>query len=184
MRAITIRQPWASLIALGLKNVETRSWTTTHRGTIAIHAAAGMPPLADIPKGKSTLGDVDIVRDRSGIRIHHPSLAWPYLVPRGVIVATAEVLDCLPMVTPGAATDLPCIEVADAHVTLHANSCDDDGFEYDLTGERALGDYTPGRYGWMLVDIQPIRRNQPAARGQLGLWNWTPEQQSAPHPQG
>jgi hypothetical protein len=38
MRAITIHQPWASLIAMGAKQYETRDWNTRHTGPIAIHA--------------------------------------------------------------------------------------------------------------------------------------------------
>lgn len=38
MKAITIKQPWATLIALGEKRFETRSWQTKYRGPIAIHA--------------------------------------------------------------------------------------------------------------------------------------------------
>lgn len=37
MKAITILQPWASLIACGKKQIETRSWATKYRGPIAIH---------------------------------------------------------------------------------------------------------------------------------------------------
>lgn len=39
MKALSIWQPWASLIAVGAKRYETRSWTTRYRGPIAIHAA-------------------------------------------------------------------------------------------------------------------------------------------------
>lgn len=39
MKALSLWQPWASLIALGLKRIETRSWGTPYRGLIAIHAA-------------------------------------------------------------------------------------------------------------------------------------------------
>lgn len=39
MKAISLWQPWASAIALGLKKIETRSWSTAYRGRIAIHAA-------------------------------------------------------------------------------------------------------------------------------------------------
>jgi hypothetical protein len=38
VKAITLQQPWASLIALGAKSVETRSWSTAYRGPLAIHA--------------------------------------------------------------------------------------------------------------------------------------------------
>mgnify|MGYP000870274289 CR=1 FL=1 len=39
MRALTIRQPWATLLLLGVKHWETRSWRTDYRGPLAIHAA-------------------------------------------------------------------------------------------------------------------------------------------------
>lgn len=39
MRAISLWQPWATLLARGMKQHETRSWSTAHRGWIAIHAA-------------------------------------------------------------------------------------------------------------------------------------------------
>lgn len=39
MKALSLWQPWASLVALNLKRFETRSWSTPYRGEIAIHAA-------------------------------------------------------------------------------------------------------------------------------------------------
>lgn len=39
MKVLTIRQPWASLIILGYKDVENRTWWTSIRGKIAIHAS-------------------------------------------------------------------------------------------------------------------------------------------------
>lgn len=38
MKAISILQPWASLIVCGAKDVENRTWTTAHRGPLAICA--------------------------------------------------------------------------------------------------------------------------------------------------
>jgi hypothetical protein len=40
-KAISIRQPWASLIVLGYKKIENRSWYTKYRGPILIHASKG-----------------------------------------------------------------------------------------------------------------------------------------------
>lgn len=40
MRALTVRQPWAWAIASGVKTIENRTWTTTYRGPLAIHAGA------------------------------------------------------------------------------------------------------------------------------------------------
>lgn len=39
MRALSLWQPWASAIALKLKLIETRGWSTGYRGQLAIHAA-------------------------------------------------------------------------------------------------------------------------------------------------
>ncbi len=41
MKALTLTQPWATLVILGVKRWETRGWYTQHRGRIAIHAAKG-----------------------------------------------------------------------------------------------------------------------------------------------
>ncbi len=43
MKALSLIQPWASLVAIGAKQIETRSWKTLYRGTLAIHAAKGFP---------------------------------------------------------------------------------------------------------------------------------------------
>lgn len=44
MRALTLWQPWASLVAVGAKKWETRSWSTKYRGPLLIHAAMRKPP--------------------------------------------------------------------------------------------------------------------------------------------
>ena len=49
MKAISLWQPWASLMALGHKKIETRSWATRYRGPLYIHAAKkiiGWPTIA------------------------------------------------------------------------------------------------------------------------------------------
>ena len=39
MRTLSIRQPWAWLVATGIKPIENRKWTTRYRGPLAIQAA-------------------------------------------------------------------------------------------------------------------------------------------------
>lgn len=56
MKAITISQPYASLIAGGSKWIENRTWYTSYRGSIAIHAGKGTQymtrkELAEVPNG-------------------------------------------------------------------------------------------------------------------------------------
>lgn len=42
MRALSIRQPWAWLIANGYKDIENRVWSTRYTGPLLIHASKGM----------------------------------------------------------------------------------------------------------------------------------------------
>ena len=81
MKAITIKQPWATLIALGEKKFETRSWATKHRGPLAIHA------------GKSI--DKEACEDSwiKGVLAEHGITSWKQL-PTGVVLATTELIDC------------------------------------------------------------------------------------------
>lgn len=39
MKALTLWQPWATLVAMEVKKIETRCWSTKYRGEIAIHSA-------------------------------------------------------------------------------------------------------------------------------------------------
>lgn len=42
MKVLTIKQPWATLIAEGYKKYEFRTWNTKYRGDILIHAGLGV----------------------------------------------------------------------------------------------------------------------------------------------
>jgi len=42
MKALTIKQPWATLIIQGDKRFEFRSWQTKYRGDLLIHAGKGI----------------------------------------------------------------------------------------------------------------------------------------------
>ena len=46
MKALSLTQPWASLVVTGAKRFETRSWTTSYRGPLLIHAAKAFPTYA------------------------------------------------------------------------------------------------------------------------------------------
>ena len=46
MKALSLTQPWASAVALGIKQWETRSWPTSFRGQFGVHAAKGFPGYA------------------------------------------------------------------------------------------------------------------------------------------
>lgn len=42
--ALSVRQPWAALLAAGIKSVDIRSWPTARRGRVLIHAGRRPDP--------------------------------------------------------------------------------------------------------------------------------------------
>ena len=79
MKIISLTQPYATAIALGLKHWETRSWYTKYRGLLGIHAAKGFPKWAwEFWTAEYTLGRL------------------PGTLPFGAVVAVVELTDCQP----------------------------------------------------------------------------------------
>jgi hypothetical protein len=159
LRGLTLTQPWATLIAVAAtrpdlgKRVETRGPTFPchYRGRVAIHAAQGLDrSMADCyarcrqPRFWQALAWL-------GYGDQYPQLDYGFL-PRGQIVAVARISGAY-------------VFGADAMTDV------DSGATLLLPGqpERSFGDYTPGRIGLQLADIQRLRRPV-AARGMLGLW--------------
>lgn len=70
MKALTICQPYAELIARGEKIIENRTWPTSYRGPLAIHAG----------KSRSWLDPDDLTR--------YPTMSF------GAVVAIADLVDC------------------------------------------------------------------------------------------
>ena len=158
MKVITLSQPWATLVAIGAKKIETRSWSTTYRGSLAIHAAAGLGPVG----GKSGLAFqcccepfLSTLR-AAGIR-HHEDL------PLGAIVAVCDLFDCRPM-TEAAPGKIGWFAIVGNTPTY-----------WDLTDqERAFGDYSAGRYAWLLANVRALPEPIPA-KGALSLWEYPGE---------
>ncbi len=80
MKALSLTQPWAELVVLGEKQWETRSWRTSFRGRIAIHAAKKFPAWA-IELAISNRYFVDAIKN-------YP----PIKMPLGVIVGSVEII--------------------------------------------------------------------------------------------
>lgn len=78
MKAITIHQPWASLIAHGYKRYETRSWKTNYRGPIAIHASKRFIKI-DLPVERGS---------------HQYYLTQGVNTHMGSVIAIADLVDC------------------------------------------------------------------------------------------
>ena len=93
MKTLTLTQPWAALVAVGAKHIETRSWGTAYRGPLAIHAAKGFPAEArDLLLQEPFLTTLD----RAGV--------VPSELPLGCVVAICRLLDCFEMTEEWIAT--------------------------------------------------------------------------------
>lgn len=80
MKALSFTQPWAQLVALGEKKVETRSWRTSTRGLVAIHAAKAFPISAWVLSRRYPY--------------YGPALEpWISRFPLGAIIGTVEIVD-------------------------------------------------------------------------------------------
>ena len=87
MKALSIKQPWASLIAHGIKNIENRTWKTHFRGKIYIHASASKVKL-NVMK---ILFDKDVLDKISDEK-------YQYLLcddTRSAIIGEVEIVDCV-----------------------------------------------------------------------------------------
>lgn len=145
MKALTLTQPWATLVAIGAKRYETRSWSTPYRGPLAIHAGKGLGPVGG-QRGLRALCGREPFREV----LTEAGYADPRDLARGVIVATCELVGCfaVEIVADVAAsfTDIP------------------DPAEH----EEAFGDYSAGRSALALANVQGCLTGP--VRGALGLW--------------
>jgi hypothetical protein len=87
VKALSLTQPWATLVLLGAKRYETRAWQTLHRGPLAIHAARTFPPAAQalcrLEPFRRVLAAAGI-SDATGL-------------PRGALLGTVQLLAILPV---------------------------------------------------------------------------------------
>jgi hypothetical protein len=77
-KIISIRQPWATLIVRGVKDIENRSWATSYRGPVLVHAS--LRPSVHSLEGIARQFDIDL----------------PHVeLPVGGIVGITNIIDCV-----------------------------------------------------------------------------------------
>lgn len=140
MKALSLTQPWAQLVAIGAKMIETRSWSTGYRWLVAIHASKGFPRTAK----ELAVGEPFIRQLRENRAGHF--FAWDVVesLPRGAIVAVVNLWDC-------------------RNIGPDRRSVPTD------ERELAFGDFSPGRWMWFLGHIRRLSEPIPC-KGALGLW--------------
>ena len=87
MKAISIKQPWAYLIAAGVKDIENRSWKTNYRGTVLIHTGAKYMKMIN-PNNIFTNEQWNYLSDTQK-RLVMSSL------PTSAIIGSMEIVDCV-----------------------------------------------------------------------------------------
>jgi hypothetical protein len=145
MKALTVWQPWASLIAWGMKPYEFRRWAAPASmigQRIAIHAGARKLRIDEV------YGLVlDLQRGEKGAALRAEAMPLLRQVLDGqVTLPHSHILCTVTLGRPIRATELPAewadSERADHHV-----------------------------FGWPMLDIEPLTPPEPAT-GAQGFWHW------------
>jgi hypothetical protein len=142
MKVISLYQPYATLVMLGLKTFETRGWDTQYRGQIGIHAAAIMPNWC------RNLCMQDPFRRRlRAHQLHADNL------PLGKILGTVNL-----------------VSTQRSEDWLEEKGDDIDNFDYWYE-EYLYGDYSDSRFVWKLQNPVPFPTPIQAS-GSPGFWRY------------
>ena len=153
MKAISLWQPWATLIAIKAKQIETRSW---HPGEgmigkrIAIHAAK-----------RWTQEEADtcsfdpfckVLREHYGFHPDDPHCSFRDNLPFGMVIATARLEVCVPTemtrLTPRDWLPVGYQVVKNEHERI----C-----RVDISPQESeFGNYAANRWAWLLSDIHAL----------------------------
>ena len=187
MKTLTERQPHAELIRQGVQTIVTRPKPTDHRGPVAIHAASRwekgwrgvwVDPWSERPADAEKVRRYDLMVETLGcypIEDANGSYYWTTdcrHLPLGAVVATATLTD---VVLIWAQTHVPLDSLIPA-VERYDDATNqlvlwDGDTPIDISDQLPFGDFTPGRYAWLLDDVEPVDPPVPA-RGRQGLWHW------------
>lgn len=143
MKVISLLQPWATLVVIGAKKIETRGWNTKYRGEILIHASAGKNKI------------------NRGIMLDFQQEFYELQLPKYEDLPFESIIGKVNIVN-----------------TVHSEVCFlDNEFEWRDNHfkishqELAFGNYSDGRYGWLLSD--PVKFANPIpAKGKLSIWDY------------
>jgi hypothetical protein len=147
MKAISLWQPWASLVMTGAKKFETRSWPTNYRGPLAICAAKGGLTLIDAIHCLSRWDFQGGLAPLVGMQLDLTASTWPGVkiehLPFGMALGVVDLVDCL------RTDDLTLAQIAT---------------------DRPFGDFSLGRYAWRLENVRPFEKPLPV-KGRQGFFN-------------
>lgn len=149
MMAISLFEPWASLMVLGVKVIETRSWPTSHRGTLLVHAG-----------NNATHAQIEICHEKpfkSALRAAG-IMRWQDF-RLGCVLGSVSLLDCRPIVDS-------VEQIGDLKGPDHLGQ----PMLPPEEPQRSFGRYEFGRYAWICDSAN--RFNQPIPyKGRQRIFN-------------
>jgi len=152
MKAISLWQPWATLIVMGAKRVETRSWKPPEAligKRIAIHASKRLDPLVLQPPFSDLISDP--VKE----------------CPTGMLLGTCTLEGAFSIDHEADALMI----ASEYHRTDNGHGYTKPTFDEDAVAlELAFGDYTVGRWAWGLADVRPLVHPVPF-NGRQKFWD-------------
>lgn len=178
MKAITVWEPWASLIAIGAKPYEFRSWDAPRwiiGQRIAIHAGARKLRQREVEELIEKLEDPDEVV------CLRKEIALPFLRRvRAGLIAARRGEDLFPS---GTSEESPLILPLSCIVCTAVIGRPKRGDECAQEFGWARGGNDSDRdahfnWGWPMTDVQPVIPPVPA-RGAQGFWDWSGQAEAA-----
>lgn len=178
MKAIVVRQPWATLIALGFKTIETRP--APPNGPMRPDGVRGLPGCS-IERGERIAIVAGASKAQEGLRLGLAGQVTDqeflvdsgrllelcneetWAMPLGAVVATAAVGDAVQVLESGSSRGRSYLwhgphEGPMAHqqggLWLIGPGPVNRGHPTRVADQEPLGDFTPGRWGWLLSDVQ------------------------------
>lgn len=178
MKAISLWQPWASLIACGVKPYETRDWAPP-RGLIgqpiAIHAAKKIDKSAaefaeELVYGQHQPGGFELSDQLAKVIEEVPDemcgLFGKAVMPIGCVVAIARLDAAFQLGEKADGTAVPAAQVVKRMTSRPMPECFT--VRYD-----DFGDYHSGRWAWLLRDVKPLMPPIPM-KGAQGFFELPP----------
>lgn len=164
MKTITIKQPWASLICSGIKDIENRTWTTKFRGRVLVHSAA-----------KSWLWHKVIQYLSPELREfaikNKWTRTWLENLETGAIIGSVEIVDCV--VNYESVWAEKSMQLSKP---IYQNYFDENGVFDEVQYNNDKVDWMNQKpiYNWVLAN--PIMFSEPIpAKGKLSFWEYTGE---------
>lgn len=169
-KVISLLQPWATLVVMGAKRIETRSWNTNYRGELLIHASQRFNKEQAKAMAKDPAFDI----------IGEAGYDWrpwgkPTTLPLGAIIGSVNLVDTFQFSKDAqsqlqayGAEQNPWIPYREGGNDFESLE-EEDEWQDNIIKELAFGDYSPGRYGWLLSN--PVMFDRPIpAKGSQGFW--------------